>query len=501
MNKIKLLYVENIIIRKAKHVQQKLTFFLALENIGYDKQVDIFWAGEDKIWQQLPAQYHSMLGNGQEYWSASVTTSLTEELSLPGNIEFNIRYRVADNEYFLNNDNNNYRSEADSGIQLTDKQPLQNVAFENQLQGDKQTIDLTAAVDQSFAATKVTIHWTINDWKTSKETVCEYQRCYWNKTFHSNARNPNQYGTQLWVGKIHHTELFNLKYVISCENNKQTVWDNNEGHNYSFQREQLKVLILNLHCYQEENQDKKFTTIANTINDLDIDIVCLQEVAEYWNDGQGDWQSNSARIINDRLSEPFHIYHDWSHLGFDKYREGVAMLSRYPLSNHESRYVSDSHDIYDINSRKVVTARAYVPYIGFINIFSAHLSWLEGGFQEQFHRLREWAANNKNDDVKATLLCGDFNITAGANGYQMVVDSGEYEDQYLAVNKQGVFDKIFKVNDAHWQDLLADDYRIDYIFMDKDAQLRATSARTIFTDEDYGRVSDHCGYLMTFESL
>ncbi|SMG62748.1 [weak similarity to] Endonuclease/exonuclease/phosphatase, partial [methanotrophic bacterial endosymbiont of Bathymodiolus sp.] len=76
MNKIKLLYVENVIIRKAKQVQQKLTFFLALENIGFDKQVDIFWAGEDKAWRELAAQYHSMLGNGQEYWSASITTSL-----------------------------------------------------------------------------------------------------------------------------------------------------------------------------------------------------------------------------------------------------------------------------------------------------------------------------------------------------------------------------------------------------------------------------------------
>ncbi|HIG66119.1 MAG TPA: endonuclease [Methyloprofundus sp.] len=501
MNKIKLLYVENVITRKAKQVQQQLTFFLALENIGYDKQVDIFWAGEDNAWHELTAHYHSMLGNAQEYWSASVIISLTEQQSLPGNITFNIRYRVANNEYFLDNDRHNYHSEADSGIQLLGNQAIQNVAFSNQLLSGQHTITLTAAVNQSFAAKKVIIHWTTNDWKTTKETVCECQCAYWNKAQHSNARNPNQYGTQLWTGKIHHTELFKIKYAISCENSQGIVWDNNKWHNYSFQREQLKVLILNLHCYQEENQDAKLTTIANTINELDIDIVCLQEVAEDWNDGQGNWQSNSARIINERLTEPFHIHHDWSHLGFDKYREGVALLSRYPLSHQDSGYVSDSHDSYDINSRKVVTARVYVPYIGFINVFSAHLSWLEGGFQEQFQRLRLWASSTNSHEIKATLLCGDFNITAGSNGYKQVVASKEYEDQYLAVNKQGVFDKIFKVNDAHWQDLLADDYRIDYIFMNKNSQIRATSARVIFTDQDVGRVSDHCGYLMTFESL
>lgn len=501
MNKIKLLYVENVISRKTKHVQQTLAFLLVLENIGYDKQVDIIWAGEDKIWKILPAQYHSISGDNKEYWFASMTMSLTEEQSLPGNIEFSLRYRVLGQEYLVDHQGVNYSSEADSGIKLANEQILQNVDFKNKLPNNQQTIVLSAAVDQFFNAEKVTIHWTVDDWKTTTETPCEYTRTHWHKELRSNARNPNQYGTQIWTGKIQHTELLKLKYAISCENSEQTVWDNNEGYNYSFQREQLKVLILNLHCYQEENQEQKFTTIAQTIDELKVDIVCLQEVAEYWNNGEGDWESNSARIINDQLAEPFYIHSDWSHLGFDQYREGVALLSRYPLSHHDARYVSDSHDIYDINSRKVVTARIYVPYIGFINVFSAHLSWLEGGFQAQFQRLREWSESNRTDDIKATLLCGDFNITAGSSGYEMVVASEQYEDQYLAVNKQGVFDKIFKVNDAHWQGLLADDYRIDYIFMDKNSELKATSANVIFTDQDYGRVSDHCGYLMTFESL
>lgn len=502
MSKIKLLYVENIIFRTAKLTEQKLSFFLALENIGYDKHVEVFWAGEDKVWQVLPAQYHSMQGNDKEYWSASITLMLTEEQSLPGNIEFNLSYRVLDHEYRVNNDGQNFFSEADSGIRLNNNQSLQNVAFAKQLPDEqKKTITVSAAVSQSFNAHKVTIHCTTDNWKTSKKISCKLQRSHWAKTHNSHARNPNQYGTQIWTGKIHREELFKLKYAISCDNSEQTVWDNNERHNYAFQPEQLKILILNLHCYQEENQDQKFTTIANTINELEIDVICLQEVAEHWNDGHGDWQSNSANIINSRLTKPFYLHHDWSHLGFDKFREGVAILSRYPLSALDSGYVSDSHDIYDINSRKVVTASISVPYIGFINIFSAHLSWLEGGFQEQFQRLRAWADHKKHCEIKASLLCGDFNITAGSNGYKQVVNAGEYQDQYLAVNKQGIFDQIYKVKDKHWQDLLADDYRIDYIFMDKNSTLQATSAKVIFTDQDYGRVSDHCGYLMTFETL
>ena len=258
-------------------------------------------------------------------------------------------------------------------------------------------------------------------------------------------------------------------------------------------------MILNLHCYQEDNQDYKFSQIAKAIDEQEADIVCLQEVAEHWNNGEGDWDTNSAKIINDRLRKPYHIVTDWSHLGFDKYREGVAILSRFQLVGQEARYVSESHDAYSIHSRKVVMTQIHLPYLGLINVFSAHLSWIEDGFKEQFNRLSEWAEGKQSDQVKATLLCGDFNIAAGSEGYSLVVDLHQYDDQFLAANSPGVFAKVFKVNDPHWQDYLADDYRIDFIFMHKDSELVVKSGTVLFTDEDYGRVSDHCGYLMTFE--
>ncbi|MDQ7091010.1 MAG: endonuclease/exonuclease/phosphatase family protein [Methylococcales bacterium] len=499
MDKIKLLYVENIITRKTSLVQQQLTFFILVENVSYSKQVDVIWAGEDDIWHTLPVNFHGMQGLDKEHWHATINFDLTPKQSLAGNIKFSLRYRVSGKEYWDNNHGLNYAAEADSGIQLTHNQQIQNVGFDNHLEDKPQSIALTIAVANAFNAKTVTIHWTTNRWETTHKTKCCLNHNYWDTNFQSNARNPNQYETQLWTAELKGEDWFKSEYIIKCENSAQTLWENNAEHNYRFQHERLKILILNLHCYQEENQDDKFTQIAKTIDKLEIDIVCLQEVAEYWRDGEGDWESNSAKIINDRLNKPFYLHNDWSHLGFDKYREGVAILSRYPLSNKESSYVSESHDIYSIHSRKVVAAEVYVPFIGKINVFSAHLSWLEDGFKAQFEQLQQWADKNNRDEIKATLLCGDFNVAAGSSGYQLIVDSGDYEDQFLAINKQGVFEKVFKVNDDHWRELLADDYRIDYIFMKKGSELQITSAKVIFTDQDYGPVSDHCGYFMTFE--
>ncbi|MCK4494367.1 MAG: endonuclease/exonuclease/phosphatase family protein [Methylococcales bacterium] len=500
MNKINLLYVKNVISRQKKVVQQRITFFIMVENVSYAKALEVIWAGENGEWQILKARYHSMQGQKKEYWIASLDRTLSKQQPLYGNIQFSLRYRVSGQEYWDNNHGINYASEADSGVQLTHQQLVQNIGFAQHLSESLPSIPLTIAVAEVFNANKVTIHWTTDHWKTVHKTPCQFTHQYWDENEHSNARNPNQYGVHLWTTALEGQEdWLKLEYSIHAENTAESLWENNGAHNYRFQREQLKVLILNLHCYQEQNQDEKFTKIANTIDTLNIDIICLQEVAEYWRDGQGDWESNAAKIINDRLQKPFYLHTDWSHLGFEKYREGVAILSRYPMSNQEANYVSSSNDIYSIHSRKVISAQISVPFVGNINIFSAHLSWLEDGFETQFANLHQWAEKNHSSEVQATLLCGDFNVTAGSDGYKLVVETNQYEDQFLAINQRGVFEKVFKVHDAHWQDLLAEDYRIDYIFMRKNSDLKVVSANVIFTHQDYGRVSDHCGYLMTFE--
>ena len=501
MNEIRLLYVENVITRKKRVLHQELSFFMLVENLYHDKKIDVLWTGESEEgeWRTLPATYHSNLDNHKEYWRAQLTVNSTADKSLPGNIRFALRYQTEGREYWDNKHGQNYSSQADSGIKVVSSQAVQNIGFENRLIDKQKYVPVTVSVNQSVHAKSVTVHWTTDNWKHTYKTPCQFKRNYWDEKLRSNARNPNQYDAQIWKGLLKINDAFRLQYTISCECAEQVLWDNNFGKNYSISHDPLTVMILNLHCYQEDNQDSKFSQIAKAINELDVDIVCLQEVAELWNDGHGDWESNSAKIINDRLKPPYHLFTDWSHLGFEKYREGVAVLSRYPMLKRESKYVSNSHNAFSIHSRKVVMAQVHVPNIGLINFYSAHLSWWEDGFSEQFKRLCGWASDNQTADVSGTMLCGDFNIAPGSEGYNLVVNSHEYDDQFLSINAQDVFEKIFKVNDSHWHDFVADDYRIDYIFMNKASALSIVSGKVLFTEEDYGRVSDHCGYLMTFE--
>ncbi|WP_445371511.1 endonuclease/exonuclease/phosphatase family protein [Methylomonas sp. HW2-6] len=499
MDNIQLLYVGNIVSGKAAASSQILQFFMRVANLGYGKTVEVHWAGEDGVRRTVLADYCITAGDGSEYWRAELRFQRQAKADLPGDIRFSLRLQHEGREYWDNNDGcQGYFCAAGSGGRTTGLVPVLNLSPLQGLGESQRSIPLKLAVDAGLAAEKVTVHWTLDDWHHVHKTSCRLQ---------SGRRSATRSGyaglhpVQHWSTNLKLDGAFRVQYSICCEGKEQTFWDNNAGQNYRLSRAPLKVMILNLHCYQEDDQDRKFWQIAKAVDELGADLVCLQEVAEHWNDGRGDWASNSANIINRRLKQPFHLYSDWSHLGFDKYREGVAILSRYPFERQEARYVSDSSDAYSIHSRKVVAASIDVPYIGTIDVFSAHLSWWEDGFRDQFQRLSEWADGRRGAEVAATLLCGDFNIAAGSLGYGLVVDGHRYEDQYLAANAPALFQQIFRVDDAHWRDRLADDYRIDYVFMNKDSGLRATSARVVFTEQDYGRVSDHCGYLLEFEPL
>lgn len=498
MSTISLFYARSLISRRGSVVEQQLTVAVLVEHLAYDKRVDVVWAGEDGAWHTFPAVYRGVADQHRECWLADMRFALGSDRSLPGNVEFALRYQVLGREYWDNNQGVNYSIEADSGIMLGPGWQIVTSGYEGRLMDGETQFPVVVAVAETLGPRRVTVQWSNDDWRTTKQQPCVFSRTYWNETYLSNARNPNQYGCRVWSGSLPLGDSFRVEYRVCCETRHGTVLGDPFGRNLVLERPALKVLTLNLHCCQEDRQDYKLSQIAKAICDLDVDIVCLQEVAEPWNDGRGDWQANTARIINERLTSPYHLVSDWSHRGFDRYREGIALLSRHPIRKHSARYVSATADPYNIHSRKVVMAQIEVPYLGPVNVFSSHLSWWDEGFAEQFRTLRQWATREHGRNVKATLLAGDFNIKAGGDGYRLVMAAKEYDDQFLMVQSPDLCQKLFGGSDEAALRDLEDDQRIDYVFLRRGSSLRAVAARVVFTEQDYGTVSDHPGYLMTF---
>ena len=496
MRNVQLLYAANEITEQDGFSEQRLFFLIRVKNLSFKKQIDIIWSGADGVWHTLPARFHNMAAHDdKEHWIATATFHSTADTPLPRTILYAVRYRVKGEEYWDRNSGHNYFVPVNASFQCSTSTHVLNLGFQHRLGEDQHQVPITIAVNSPLQAQQVRIHWTTDDWQHSRVTDCQLKTCLTLE----HGKHIIEGGTQIWSALLDTGSAFRLQYAICCESDNEVVWANNHGRNYRSSHKPLNVLALNLHCRQEDNQDDKFSQIAQAIDELHVDVVCLQEVSEDWNDMRGNWETNSAKIINDRLKQPFHIHTDWSHLGFDRYREGVAILSRHPIAEYDARYMSNDSDPYSINSRKGVMGQIPIPWFGRINFFSVHTSWWDGGFEEQFHNLRNWAESWNNDQVKATMLCGDFNIAAGSRGYQLVVNSSEYEDEFLAVTSPKVFTKIFHKQQDNWPRYLAHDGRIDYIWKDRSSALRPIAARFIFTPQEYGRVSDHEGLLLTFE--
>jgi glycosidase/endonuclease/exonuclease/phosphatase family metal-dependent hydrolase len=246
---------------------------------------------------------------------------------------------------------------------------------------------------------------------------------------------------------------------------------------------EVQVLTLNLHTYQETDQQAKFDTVARAIVDLRPDVVAFQEVGQLW---AGDGSDNAAKIIRDRvvaMGGPYYeMYWEFSHRGFSIYKEGVAVLSRHGFRSTEGQYVSTEQSPDVISSRKVVRGEVSIPGVGDVQIYSAHTSWWDQGLQEQVANLKAWVAQKATASVKLSIVAGDFNANAGSDGYNLIVNNGEYVDEYVIANPGGF-------NDA----TMSDGTRIDYIFTAAANKFAATSASKIFTAASYGRVSDHMG--------
>jgi maltose 6'-phosphate phosphatase len=79
-----------------------------------------------------------------------------------------------------------------------------------------------------------------------------------------------------------------------------------------------------------------------------------------------------------------------------------------------------------------------------------------------------------------------------------VVRDGGYEDQFKMAGGSSSRDVAPPLGNGEPTPATQ---RLDHVFLRAGSSLRAVAAREVFTDADYGRVSDHAGYLVEFEPL
>lgn len=268
-----------------------------------------------------------------------------------------------------------------------------------------------------------------------------------------------------------------------------------------------KFLTLNTHSWLEANSLKKLFDLAEHIYIEDYDVICLQEInqdirglltkeIEGYEELPGSPELHrdnyALQLVNYLKSQDRHYYWSWAynHIGYDKYNEGVVILSKEPLKVKDV-LVSDVDDETDYHTRRVLVGETKADGKP-ITVVSLHMSWFGKGFEEEWNKL-ETALS---DYPKPMVLMGDFNNPTDTAGYDMVLKSPlELQDSHkVAKVIQGDHTIIEDIDgwEGNKQSL-----KVDHVFTSKDIDV--LSSVVVFDGGASPIVSDHFGIAVDIE--
>lgn len=255
----------------------------------------------------------------------------------------------------------------------------------------------------------------------------------------------------------------------------------------------MKLLTLNCHSWQEENQLEKIEILAETIKEKSYDVIALQEVSQSIHaEKAGQYKKDHYGLLllealNNLGVHDYELVWDVAHIGFDIYEEGVALLTKHPIEKKESFFVTCSSATDFWKTRKIVGATIRLPHES-IAFYSCHLGWWEDEeepFKEQIDVLCDKVEKNEK-----YFLMGDFNNPAEIRdeGYDYMLSKGLYDTYELAAEKDTGKTVTGKL--AGWEEN-KQDLRIDYIFSNTPVNVK--KSKVIFNGINKPIISDHFG--------
>ncbi len=263
----------------------------------------------------------------------------------------------------------------------------------------------------------------------------------------------------------------------------------------------MNLLTLNCHSWQEENQMEKIQHIARAIKEQAYDVIALQEVSQSIDAKvvTGNIKQNNFGLVLQQELEKlgvsdYELVWDFAHMGYDTFEEGLAILTRYPIKETHSFFVSKSTDTDFWKTRKIVGVT--LDFNGEeMSFYTCHLGWWSDEEEPAKYQMEQLL-----ETVQGTepyFLMGDFNNSAHieGEGYDYLTSTAGLHDTYLlASDKDSGVTVEGKI--AGW-DENKQDLRIDLILASSPAKV--TSSRVVFNGHNRDVVSDHYGVEVTLE--
>ncbi|MTB64398.1 endonuclease [Streptococcus sp. zg-86] len=256
----------------------------------------------------------------------------------------------------------------------------------------------------------------------------------------------------------------------------------------------MKLLTLNVHAWLEDNQVEKINILARTIADKQYDVVALQEVNQLMTARpvtrdlkEDNYGLLLVEKINQISKEKYSLFWSNSHIGYDKYDEGIAFLTKLPVYEVDSFYCTEHQTVQSILSRKIIGIT--VAYQGqLIDCYSCHMNLPNCQEEDPIDNLRTIMERSSRSCLK--ILMGDFNTDAisAPKDYEAMKGVGLLDTYELAQEKDAGI-TVSKAIDG-WSGHGAQK-RIDYIFLSQEREV--LTSQVIFNGENQAVVSDHFG--------
>ena len=225
-------------------------------------------------------------------------------------------------------------------------------------------------------------------------------------------------------------------------------------------KKKVKVLSWNI-WWKFENYIKRQELIFEELQILKPDILCLQEV---WEDDEG----SQAEKISDLLGYEYCYAKSFE---FDKVSFGNAIISKYPISKHQSLLIPIDEK-FNENRTLLHAEILYEDYK--VNVLCTHLNYKYNQSdirQKQVRYILEYISNLEKTEFP-NILCGDFNADPLSDEIKIIIGLSN------PVNRTVLRDawQITNPNDQGYtwsnkntfaKKTLESDRRIDYIFIGK----------------------------------
>lgn len=277
----------------------------------------------------------------------------------------------------------------------------------------------------------------------------------------------------------------------------------------------MKLLTLNTNSYQGENPTNTMANLCEVIADSDYDVIALQEVnQEYTADEVKISELDNYIPAQDRVpvkadNYVYQIvqalgvsgqrwYWTWlpTHVGWNHYDEGLALLTRHPILKTNAFYVSKTTDYNNPKTRMA---------LGILTEYNGKKEWYYSVHFDHWNDAiepfdQEWDrfVNKAIETAHPLFVMGDF-------GNDAEVKNEAYE---YVLNTTTLTD-TFPNAEYHDSGVTVDEYipgwenkdhpkaiRTDFIFTNSD--MPVLSSEIVFNGAHKPKVSDHYGLEVTF---